>query len=88
MPLRTVSQYEAERLNAPPSYNSLSVLEESSLNVESLNDPNNVTSGEDVCAHPEGSTDPPSYACVMLHHDMFHIGSPDVSKPFLTNENT
>ncbi|KAH3775069.1 hypothetical protein DPMN_176465 [Dreissena polymorpha] len=71
---RTSSQIDAERRFSPPSYSTLPALQQISV-PESCSDNNSTLSQDCVSAEcfDHDETKPPSYACVLLHREDYHV---------------
>lgn len=79
---RTVSQLEADKCFAPPSYSQLPVLENQSEieELESAIESEEQFTNEidlDKCLEPNNKH-PPSYVCVMLHQDAFNVSETNI----------
>lgn len=79
---RTVSQLEADKCFAPPSYSQLPVLENQSEieELEPAMESEEQFTNEinlDTCLEPN-DTNPPSYVCVMLHQDEFNVSETNI----------
>lgn len=66
---RTVSELERDKSFAPPSYSTLPVCGREPETIEEES-PDEET--HDECFDPN-SKNPPSYACVLLHHEAYHV---------------
>ena len=65
----------AAQLFSPPSYNSLKVIAHETRHDDF----------DECIEKSKNSTLPPSYSCVMLHQDKFHLSYTDLSKIKLSN---
>ncbi|WAR12630.1 hypothetical protein MAR_026810 [Mya arenaria] len=82
---RSVSQVEAMRRNAPPSYSQLPILEQEH---ETDAEESSVTTPEvENCLDPDNQN-PPSYVCVMLHREDYHVSVTSLSRDKDTRHKT
>ncbi|KAL4234514.1 hypothetical protein ACF0H5_006157 [Mactra antiquata] len=89
---RTVSQLERDLRYAPPSYSQLPVVDPVPEVESSDSDDNGDTDHErriEILPLQEcldiGENNPPSYACVMLHQDAFHVSELNINSLFKEN---